>query len=110
MTIIFTPRTLEDFRVIIYKISGSEPLAARKALVRSYCEKYQSHYIVESYLYSPSSSQSIFKLEAVGSASKGYPLQQDNQIPELHIEYPTFDTAEKEALFNALPARRLKPQ
>ena len=70
---------------------------------------YRSHYIVESYVHTTSSSHSIFKLEAVGSAGKGYPIQQDNEIPELHIEYPTFDTAEKEALFNALPARRLKP-
>jgi hypothetical protein len=100
---------LEGFLTNIYKVSSSEPLATRMELVHSYSEKYQSHYIVESYVHTPSSSFSTFKLEAVSREEKGYPLQQDFTIPELHMEFDSGDSAEKQRLFDALPANRKKP-
>jgi hypothetical protein len=100
---------LEDFRTNIYKVSNSEPLAARKEHIRTYSEKYKSHCIVPSYLHTASSSQSIFKLEALKREGKGYPLTQNHAIPELHIEFDSLDQAEKQELFDALPKNRKKP-
>jgi hypothetical protein len=100
---------LKGFLTNICKVSSSEPLVTLMELVRSYSEKYQSHYIVESYVHTPSSSFSTFKLEAVSREGKGYPLQQDFTIPELHMEFASGDSAEKQRLFDALLAKRKKP-
>ena len=99
---------LEDFLTSIYKVPSSEPLASRKEYIRTYSEKYKSHIIVPSYLHTPSSPLSLLKLEAVSREGKGYPLQQDLAIPELHIEFDSSDQAEQQELLGALPASRRK--
>ena len=98
---------LEHFRTSIYKVPADEPLVARRDLVRAYCTEYQSHYIVESYLRTESSSFGVFKLEAVNRNGRRYPLKQDTSIPELHIE---FNPEEKQELVDALPTSRKKPR
>ena len=99
---------LEHFRTSSYKVPNSEPLAARKELVRAYSDMYKSHIIVPSYWHSPSSPLSLLKFEAVSREGMGYPLQQDLAIPELHIEFDSSDQAEQQELLGALPASRRK--